>query len=460
MVRSMRKCPNCGEKLQDSDRVCRNCGAFLDVVPMEEETDFKEDETSNETKDEQDSLDIPSYNEENTPTKEIKQKRKFYWKAPVLFFILGTIALLSSSLIRMIENNQKLLVESLNKIGIITYILAGIAFLIVVILYVIKKEFHFTMTTREIIDSNASPSEQRKMAFVGRNYVKISKLKFSLPAFFFNWYYLLYRKLYLVALFGMSLTITLIAISNYISIVKYIIVVFILISSIILGLLFNKKYIKYVNKKTKKLKEKNSNIDVESFLQLCKKKGGTSIFTATIIYILFLMIVVVLSTLSIFKTKITWPDKQEQLDVKVEIIDREYQQKRAQCKSYAKAVYHSYSNAKLDIDYIGCKLGKQKYIILRVKDSTSQNTYIAKYEIKQSKDELKLLNTTLELESLRNKQQTQSLTNEEKEELKEKEEIESDFNSFDKKIDEDKIAYKKDSTYIRNYIKIDINSLN
>ncbi len=202
----MRKCPNCGEKLQDSDRVCRNCGAFLDVVPMEEETDFKEDETSNETKNEQDSLDIPSYSEENTPTKEIKQKRKFYWKAPVLFFILGTIALLSSSLIRMIENNQKLLVESLNKIGIITYILAGIAFLIVVILYVIKKEFHFTMTTREIIDSNASPSEQRKMAFVGRNYVKISKLKFSLPAFFFNWYYLLYRKLYLVAFFGMSLT--------------------------------------------------------------------------------------------------------------------------------------------------------------------------------------------------------------------------------------------------------------
>ena len=455
----MRKCPNCGEKLQDSDRVCRNCGAFLDVVPMEEETDFKEDETSNETKDEQDSLDIPSYNEENTPTKEIKQKRKFYWKAPVLFFILGTIALLSSSLIRMIENNQKLLVESLNKIGIITYILAGIAFLIVVILYVIKKEFHFTMTTREIIDSNASPSEQRKMAFVGRNYVKISKLKFSLPAFFFNWYYLLYRKLYLVAFFGMSLTIGLIAASNYVSVVKYIIIVFILISSIVLGFLFNKKYIKYVNKKTKILKEKNSNIDVESFLQLCKKKGGTSIFTASIIYILFLMIVVVLSSLSIFKTKITWPDKQEQLDVKVEVIDREYQEKRAQCKSYAKAVYQSYSNANLDIDYMGCKFGKEKYIILRVKDSTSQNTYIAKYEINQSKDELKLLNTTIELESLRNKQQTQSLTNEEKEELKQKEEIESDFNSFDKKIEEDKSAYKNDPTYIRNYIKIDINSL-
>ena len=33
----MRKCPNCGEILQENDRVCRNCGAFLDVVTTPEE---------------------------------------------------------------------------------------------------------------------------------------------------------------------------------------------------------------------------------------------------------------------------------------------------------------------------------------------------------------------------------------------------------------------------------------
>lgn len=459
MVRSMRKCPNCGEKLQDSDRVCRNCGAFLDVVPMEDDTDLNDEDTPKKNNDEQDSLDIPSYNEENRQNKDIKQKRRFYWKAPILFAVLGTIMLLSSLLIRRVENKQEFLIEMIFNTAIVTYIVAGIAFLIVIILYIIKKEFHFTMTAREIIDSNASPTEQRKMAFVGKNYVKISKLRFSLSAFFFNCYYLLYRKLYLVAFLEMSLIIALIAISNYIAIIKYVIIAFILATSILLGLFFNKQYVKYVNKKTKRLKEKNSNIDVESFLQLCKKKGGTSLFSSTIIYTLFLIIIVLLSSLSIFKTKITKSDKQEQLDVQVEVIDREYQQKRAQCKSYAKAVYQSYSQAQLDIDYIGCKFGKEKYIILRVKNTTSQS-YIAKYEINQSKDELQLLNTTLELELLREKQKTQVLTKEEQQQLAEKEKIETDFNSFDKKIEEDKSAYKKDPTYIRNYIKIDINSLN
>ena len=52
----MRKCPNCGEVLQEHDRVCRNCGAFLDVVttpeeePLFEEEDFpKKEEDKKQT---------------------------------------------------------------------------------------------------------------------------------------------------------------------------------------------------------------------------------------------------------------------------------------------------------------------------------------------------------------------------------------------------------------------------
>ena len=56
--------------------------------------------------------------------------------------------------------------------------LAVVSAIIIIILYAVKKDFHYTMTPREIIDSNASPREQRRMAFVGKNYVKLSKKGF------------------------------------------------------------------------------------------------------------------------------------------------------------------------------------------------------------------------------------------------------------------------------------------
>ena len=99
-------------------------------------------------------------------------------------------------------------------------------------------------------------------------------------------------------------------------------------------------------------------------------------------------------------------------------------------------------------------MGKDNYIILKVKNPNDQSTYIAKYEVNKKKEELKLANTTLEIEKLREKQQQTTLTNKEIEDLTEKETIEREFNSFDSQVEEDKVAYKEDPTYIRNYIKI------
>ena len=152
-------------------------------------------------------------------------------------------------------------------------------------------------------------------------------------------------------------------------------------------------------------------------------------------------------------------EKEEKPDVEVKVIDREYQKKQSQCKSYAQAVYQSYSEANLEIEYIGCNMGKEKYVILKIASKDNQNSYIAKYEINLKKEELKLLNTTLNMDTLRQKQQSQTLTSEETNELTEKETIEREFSSFDTKVEEDQKAYKKDETYVRNYIEIDISSL-
>lgn len=458
----MRKCPNCGEVLQEHDRVCRNCGAFLDVVTTpEEEPLFEEEDFSKKEEDkEQDFLDIPSYSEVSFNTEKPKTKSKFYWKPPVLCLILGLIFIATSIIIKTLENNQALLIKAFELAGIISGVLTILSLIVVIILYATKKEFHYIMTPREIIDSNASPVEQRRMAYVGRNYVKISKKNFSFSAFLLNWYYLLYRKKYLIAGLGMLVTVVLTMISNTLPIMKYIIIVITVIVSAVLGVFFNSRYIKFINKKTKLLKEKNSNLDVETFLKLCQRKGGTSLFSSTIIYTLFLIVIILVSNLSIFRTMPrTKSEKEERPDVEVKVIDREYQKKKSQCKSYAQAVYQSYSEANLEIEYIGCNMGKEKYVILKTASKDNQNSYIAKYEINLKKEELKLLNTTLNMDTLRQKQQSKNLTSEETNELTEKETIEREFSSFDTKEAEDQKAYKKDETYVRNYIEIDISSL-
>lgn len=458
----MRKCPNCGEVLQEHDRVCRNCGAFLDVVTTpEEEPLFEEEDFSKKEEDkEQDFLDIPSYSEVSFNTEKPKTKSKFYWKPPVLCLILGLIFIATSIIIKTLENNQALLIKAFELAGIISGVLAILSLIVVIVLYATKKEFHYIMTPREIIDSNASPLEQRRMAYVGRNYVKISKKNFSFSAFLLNWYYLLYRKKYLIAGLGMLVTVVLTMISNTLPIMKYIIIVITVIVSAVLGVFFNSRYIKFINKKTKLLKEKNSNLDVETFLKLCQRKGGTSLFSSTIIYTLFLIVIILVSNLSIFRTMPrTKSEKEERPDVEVKVIDREYQKKKSQCKSYAQAVYQSYSEANLEIEYIGCNMGKEKYVILKTASKDNQNSYIAKYEINLKKEELKLLNTTLNMDTLRQKQQSKNLTSEETNELTEKETIEREFSSFDTKEAEDQKAYKKDETYVRNYIEIDISSL-
>lgn len=457
----MRKCPNCGETLQSHDRVCRNCGAFLDVVPAEESMTSDNDNFDTKKDKEQDFLNIPSYEEVTMTSENSNSKRKLYWKPPILFLILGILFMLTAVIIKTLESNQDLLIKAFNLLGMGFSILAVISVIVIIVLYISKKEFHYVMTPREIIDSNASPREQRRMAFVGKNYVKLSKKGFSFSAFFFNFYYLLYRKRYLTALIGMLIITILVFLSNYLSILKYIIAIIMIAFSIVLGLIFNKQYIKFINNKTKLLKDRNSNLDVESFLQLCQKKGGTSLFSATIIYTLFLIIIILISSLSIFKVApAKKPEqKEENLDVEVKVIDRDYQKRKAQCKNYASAVYQSYLSANLEITYIGCNMGKDNYIILKVKNPTDQSTYIAKYGIDKKKEELKLENTTLEIEKLREKKQQAILTNEETEDLTEKETIEREFNSFDSQVEEDKAAYKEDPTYVRNYIKIDIETL-
>ena len=144
---------------------------------------------------------------------------------------------------------------------------------------------------------------------------------------------------------------------------------------------------------------------------------------------------------------------------KEETVDTVYQEKRKLCKLYAQSIYNSYTKEKLAINFIGCNMGEEQTILLETSNPTKEETYIAKYEINEKRGTLNLLETTQELEDLRQKQQAGTLTEEESKTLNQKEALETEFTTFQNNIEEDKTKYEEDSSYVRNYIKINIDSL-
>src|SRR5699024_10892551 len=109
--------------------------------------------------------------------------------------------------------------------------------------------------------------------------------------------------------------------------------------------------------------------------------------------------------------------------------------------------------------YIGCNMGKDTYIILETTNRKTEEEYIAKYEINEKREELILTDTTEGIETLRQKATEATITEEEQQELMDKEQLEKEFEDFKISAKEDKTAYKEDSSYVRNYIEIKINQL-
>lgn len=449
----MRHCPNCGEPLNDSDTICKNCGVFLGSYLEKQEK--KESRT-------------PIENEENEPQEEKpEKKKKLRWQIPLLFLLLGVLAILIKLVLNKVGVGSETISSILDIITLVCWILIIPTTIIVIVVYKRGKNKQQEQTTIQkeerpkekkeeqdeimhILQSNIPRMEQRRMVYVGKNYVKISTKKFSQSALLLNLFYLLYRKRYLLAIAGMFLIALLTLLSRYFSIVRIVIGIVVIIIAIVLGLTFNQYYIKVVNKKVKKLQEKNLELNAEEFLKLCKKKGGTNIILAIIIYILFGAALFYINTMKLPPL----PKREEK-----EPVDTIYQEKRALCRSYATSIYESYSNLDREVTYIGCNMDSDAYIILQTTNNETEEEYIAKYEINENRGELILTETTEEIEALRKKATDLTITEEEQQELMEKEQLEKEFEDFKTSVEDDQTSYQEDSTYVRNYIEINIKQL-
>ena len=118
--------------------------------------------------------------------------------------------------------------------------------------------------------------EELLKAYVGKNYDKIANKQFNFTAFFFNSFYLCYRKmtLYGILLFAINLIVSL-----FINIFLPIII------NLIIGFVFNKLYLKRTHKKINNIKANNPSANKDTLIALCTNKGGVSIIRIILGYL-------------------------------------------------------------------------------------------------------------------------------------------------------------------------------
>lgn len=401
----MRRCPNCNAELHARDKVCKNCGAFVDDNLILEDPAEKP--------------------EEKKPT---LPRRIYKMQHPLLILIIAIIIHLT----RMIVNNLQLTISKsrllliLNNLEIATLILIIPVFIVAFIRFLRNKPPKNQMTPHEIFISNASLAEQRRMAYIGKNYVKISKKKFSFSAFLLNWIYLFYRKRYILGLLQLLVILAIYVMAQYKSFMYIVLGIFILITSILYGIFFNKLYVKIVTKKTKKIKNKQYKLTSLEFIELCQRKGGTNFFITTIMIVITALFILIIPVTRLPIINISTKPKEE---------ISEQEQKEMLCKSYAQSIYTSYQEQNISISFIGCDMSDNQTVIIEVYND--QTSYIAKYKI-NDQETLNLMETTMDLEVLRQKQTLGTLTEEETKTLTDQEQLEKEFQEFDTNASENK----------------------
>ena len=150
-----------------------------------------------------------------------------------------------------------------------------------------------TLINQNFSTVNQTNNEELLKSFIGNNYGKITTKPFNFAGFFFTTFYMFYRKM-----FGYALLVFLIDII-ILNVIKISAVT--LVFNVLVGLFVNKIYLFYANKKITKLKLQNPQKNTEELKKICAAKGGTSVGSIFLGFIVELALaIILLITLSIF----------------------------------------------------------------------------------------------------------------------------------------------------------------
>lgn len=153
------------------------------------------------------------------------------------------------------------------------------------------------------ITSNIEISDTKELdTFIDKNTNKIKSKRISLPSFFLGSLYYLYRKMYLLGILILSLSIAY-SVSiyfipdDYKLYVSIIYLVFTILINLVIAIKFNSIYIAHANKKISKIKNKYKNSTRFEVMERIKYAGSTNLLAP----ILALIIVIVITYFISFK---------------------------------------------------------------------------------------------------------------------------------------------------------------
>lgn len=260
-------------------------------------------------------------------------------------------------------------------------------------------------------------------AYIGEDYKWIMKRPFNIYALLLSWMYFIYRKLYIIGILGLALS------GIILRFIPSLIVPYIVISMIASGALFNKIYLKQIEKRVNKIIDNNNMTDNFTVEEICKKKGGVNVIIALIIFFIFLCITF-LSFISIKET-----------DEKPKFWEEDNTNK-ANCikiTKNAKTILEE-NDIEGDIQEALCEVNSKKYdIYLKVKiDNTEEILYF-----KDEGEVLTLLGNTNNIEELEERQEDNNLKEEEEDFLEVSQNLNKKYKSMESEA-------KREDTLIEN----------
>lgn len=132
-------------------------------------------------------------------------------------------------------------------------------------------------------------------SYVGENYTRLKNTKFSIAAFFLGPTYLLYRKVWGYAFLYLVINI----ITTFI--LPELEILIELAINLFLGINFSKLYLKTARNNVEKIKNENLDKTTQQLIELCRKKGGTSIIAPILtflgIYITIFISIIILAVI-------------------------------------------------------------------------------------------------------------------------------------------------------------------
>ncbi len=155
--------------------------------------------------------------------------------------------------------------------------------------------------------------EQLIDAYIGKNAEQMKKSTFSIWSFLFGMFYVIYRKMWLLAAIG--IVISLVANLFLPSFAMYIVGAF----GWVVAFQFNKWYLANVKENIEKIKSENVGVSSQHLIEICRRKGGTSVLALVIAIICYLAFVIGLTFLTLENTEV-----EEEWKYNSDVIDSNY----------------------------------------------------------------------------------------------------------------------------------------